>query len=98
MGQQARAKITSYDFIRYGALDGRIVQISPDSTVTQDGEPYFKVVMEPEQTHLGDAADELPIMPGMVATVDILTARKSVLSYVIEPVMKIKEEAFRERL
>ena len=98
VGQQARAKITSYDFIRYGALEGRIVQISPDSTVTQDGQPYFKVVMEPEQTHLGDAADELPIMPGMVATVDILTARKSVLSYVVEPVMKIKEEAFRERL
>ncbi|MDJ0972091.1 MAG: HlyD family type I secretion periplasmic adaptor subunit [Kiloniellales bacterium] len=98
VGQPARAKITTYDFIRYGALEGKIVQISPDSSVTSEGEAYFKVIMEPEAFHLGADPKELPIMPGMIASVDIMTGRKSVLSYIIEPVLKIKEEAFRERL
>ncbi|MCG8354937.1 MAG: HlyD family type I secretion periplasmic adaptor subunit [Kiloniellales bacterium] len=98
VGQEARAKITTYDFVRYGALRGRIVQISPDSTTSPEGEPYYRVVMEPERTYLGEAAGELPIMPGMLATVDIKTGKKSVLSYIVEPVVRIREEAFRERL
>ena len=98
VGQAARAKITTYDFIRYGALEGRIVQISPDTSVSAEGQAYFKVVMAPEQGFLGSGPEDLPIMPGMVASVDIMTGRKSILSYIVEPVMKIKEEAFRERL
>ncbi len=97
-GQSARAKISTYDYIRYGALDGSIVQISADSSTGQNGEPYFRVVMQPERTYLGAGGEQLPIMPGMVATVDIKTGRKSILSYIIEPVLKIKEESFRERL
>lgn len=98
VGQAARAKITSYDFIRYGALEGKIIQISPDSSVTPEGQPYYRVIMEPQQSFLGDDVKDLPIMPGMIASVDIMTGRKSILSYIVEPVMKIKEEAFRERL
>lgn len=98
VGQAARAKITTYDFIRYGALEGRIVQISPDTSVSAEGQAYFKVVMAPERGFLGSGPEDLPIMPGMVASVDIMTGRKSILSYIVEPVMKIKEEAFRERL
>ncbi len=98
LGQPARAKISTYDYIRYGALDGSIVQISADTTTDQNGEPYFRVVMQPDRTYLGKVSDRLPIMPGMVATVDIKTGTKSILSYIIEPILKIKEESFRERL
>ena len=68
------------------------------TSTSQNGEPYFRVVMQPDRTYLGTAADQLPITPGMVATVDIRTGTKSILSYIIEPVLKIKEESFRERL
>ena len=97
VGQSARAKISTYDFIRYGVLDGTIVQISADSTTSADGLPFYRVVMEPNRAHLGEAAGQFPIMPGMVVTLDIKTGRKSILSVIIEPVLRIKEEAFRER-
>ncbi|MEM7225359.1 MAG: HlyD family type I secretion periplasmic adaptor subunit [Pseudomonadota bacterium] len=97
VGQSARAKISTYDFIRYGVLDGKIVQISADSTTSAEGEPFYRVVMEPERAHLGDSAGQFPIMPGMVVTLDIKTGRKSILSFIIEPVLRIREEAFRER-
>ena len=98
VGQPARAKITTYDFIRHGVLEGEIVQISADSNLSQTGEPYFRVIMKPDRTYLGGHADDLPIMPGMVATVDIKTGRKSILSLLVAPVLKVREEAFRERL
>ncbi len=97
-GQEARAKITSYDFVRYGALEGSIARIAPDSTTSPEGEPFYLVVMEPERAFLGEAAGELPIMPGMQATVDIKTGSKSLLSYIVEPILRIRDEAFRERL
>ena len=97
-GQEARAKITSYDFVRYGALEGSILRISPDSTTSPEGEPYYLVVMEPERGHLGEVAGELPIMAGMQATVDIKTGSKSLLSYIVQPILRIRDEAFRERL
>ena len=97
VGQSARAKISTYDFIRYGVLEGTIVRISADSTSTAEGQPFYRVVMEPERAHLGAAPEQFPIMPGMVATVDIKTGRKSILSFIIEPVLRIREEAFRER-
>ena len=97
-GQEARAKITSYDFVRYGALEGSIVRISPDSTTSAEGEPYYLVIMEPDSAFLGETDGELPIMPGMQATVDIKTGNKSLLSYIVEPILRIRDEAFRERL
>ena len=97
-GQEARAKITSYDFVRYGALEGSIARIAPDSSTSPEGEPFYLVVMEPERAFLGEAAGDLPIMPGMQATVDIKTGSKSLLSYIVEPILRIRDEAFRERL
>ncbi len=96
-GQEAVVKISTYDFVRYGGLDGRVSLIAPDSSTDEDGSPYFRVVIETDKNYLGDAQGELPITPGMEAIVDIRTGRKSVIDYLIKPVLKLKHEAFRER-
>lgn len=95
--QAAVVKVSTYDFARYGGLDGRVVMVAPDSSTDEQGEPYFRVVVETEKTYLGAEQGQLPIMPGMQATVDIHTGQKSVLEYLVKPVLKLKHEAFRER-
>ncbi len=95
-GQPARVKISTYDFIRYGALEGKVAMVAPD--VTEDDEnPFFQVIIETEKSYLGEKEGELPITAGMEATVDIHTGTKSVIDFLIKPVLKMKAEAFRER-
>jgi len=96
-GQSTVVKVTTYDFVRYGGLDGKVIHIAADSTTGPEGEPFFRVVVETEKTYLGDELGKLPITPGMEATVDIHTGQKSVLDYLIKPVLKMRHEAFRER-
>ena len=95
-GQRAVVKVTTYDFVRYGGLDGAVLHVAPDSTTDQDGAPYFRVIVETDKTFLGEEG-QLPITPGMQATVDIHTGEKSVMDYLIKPVLKLRHEAFRER-
>ena len=97
VGQAAVVKISSYDFVRYGGLDGTVATIAPDATLDDSGEPYFHVVVRTDKSYLGGEAGELPITPGMQATVDIHTGEKTVLEYLIKPVLKLRHEAFRER-
>ncbi len=97
VGQPAVVKVSTYDFVRYGSLDGEVVQVSPDSHTDGEGRTYFRVVARTDKTYLGDARGELPITPGMQATVDIHTGSKSVLAYLLKPVLKLRSEAFRER-
>jgi adhesin transport system membrane fusion protein len=98
VGQPARVKISTYDFIRYGALEGKVTLIAADANNEQrTGEPYFRVIVETEKGYLGDDPKTLQITPGMQATVDIQTGRRSVAFYLTKPVLKLKNEAFRER-
>ena len=97
VGQPVVVKISTYDFVRYGGLDGEVFQLSADAHSDADGLIYFRVVARTDRTYLGDAPGDLPITPGMQAQVDIHTGRKSVLSYLLKPVLKLKDEAFRER-
>ncbi|MCP5373211.1 MAG: HlyD family type I secretion periplasmic adaptor subunit [Hyphomicrobiales bacterium] len=96
-GQPARVKISTYDFVRYGSLDGTVIRVAPDSTTDQSGMPFFRVIIETKKTFLGKEEGKLPIVPGMQAIVDIRTGRKSVLEYLVKPVLKLRHEAFRER-
>jgi len=95
-GMRATAKISAYDFVRYGSLDGEVVHVAADATTSQDGTHYFRIEVETSETSLG-GGDLLPIIPGMVATVDIHTGSKRVLEYLVGPVIKMRHEAFRER-
>ncbi len=96
-GQRALVKISTYDFARYGGLEGVVTLVAADTSTDENGMPYFRVVVQPEKTYLGETRGVLPIMPGMEATVDIHTGQKTVMDYLIKPVLKLKEEAFRER-
>jgi membrane fusion protein, adhesin transport system len=96
-GQPALVKILTYDFIRYGMLAGKVVQIAPGSDTGPGGKPFFRVVVETDRAWLGTDAKSLPILPGMEATVDIHTGTRTVLDYFLRPVLKLKAEAFRER-
>lgn len=97
VGQKAVSKITAYDFIRYGGIDGTISYIGADTVVGPDGIAYFKVLVTPEKTYLGAQSDDLPISSGMIATVDIHTGQKSVMEYLLKPLIRVRKEAFRER-
>ncbi|MBT4771574.1 MAG: HlyD family type I secretion periplasmic adaptor subunit [Rhodospirillaceae bacterium] len=96
VGQRAVAKVSTYDFVRYGGLEGRVVSIAADADTDRSGQHYFRVVVETTDSALG-ADGSLPIIPGMQATIDIHTGEKRVLDYLIQPVLKTRSEAFRER-
>lgn len=97
-GQAAVAKITTYDYIRYGALDGRVIHVAPDSsTDAKTSSTYFEVTVETDKANLGSEVHPLPISAGMQAVVDIHTGTRTVADYLLTPVLKLRHEAFRER-
>jgi membrane fusion protein, adhesin transport system len=95
--QKAKVKFTAYDFTIYGGLDAELEHISADSITDEDGNSYYLVNVRTKTNHLGTDYDPLPIIPGMVATVDILTGEKTILSYLLKPVLRAKYVALRER-
>lgn len=97
VGQPAVVKVLTYDYARYGGLDGEVINVAPDSSIDRDGRPYFRVVVRTAKTYMGETEGDLPITTGMETTVDIHTGTKSVLQYLIKPILKLKHEAFRER-
>lgn len=92
--QPATVKLTAYDYTIYGTLDAIVGNISPDSVVDEEGNAYYLVRVRTLRSNFGK---ELPIIPGMIAQVDIMTGKKTVLSYLLKPVLKAKSYAFTER-
>lgn len=97
VGQEALVKVTAYDYTRYGGLHGKVTMVAADSTMSPDNKPYFRVLVETDRAYLGNTEGLLPITPGMQAQVDVQTGTRSVLQYLLKPIVKIKSEAFRER-
>lgn len=98
VGDRANVKVTAYDFAIYGGLSGKVVQVSADSIYDEVArEAYFTVIVETDTAYLRSAGRQLPITPGMICDVEIITGRKSVLSYLLKPVLKARSEALRER-
>ena len=98
VGDRALVKVTAYDFASYGGLDGRVVQVAADSTYDeQTREAYFTVIVETRRSYLESGSRRLPITPGMMCDVEIITGRKSILDYLLHPVMRASNEALRER-
>ena len=96
--QPVVVKITAYDFSIYGGLDGEVERISADSVYDeQTRENFYLVTVKTLRNQLKSKKEELPIIPGMVASVDILTGKKSVLDYLLKPINKARAEALRER-
>ena len=100
MGQSANVKFTAYDYSIFGSLKGTITNISPDSVSKEErGQVayYYVARIETSTKAIKSLEQNLPIIPGMQAQVDIITGNKSVLSYLLKPLIAVKENAFRER-
>ncbi len=98
VGDKALVKVTAYDFSTYGGLEGLVVQVSADSIYDETTrEAYFNVIVETTRAYLASQGRRLPITPGMMTDTQIITGRKSVLSYLLKPVMKARSDALRER-
>jgi adhesin transport system membrane fusion protein len=98
VGQPALVKVTAYDFSIYGGLPGKVVQVSADSIYDeQSKEAYFTVIIETPRSYLTSGQRQLPITPGMICSADIITGRKSVLDYLLKPVLKARSDALHER-
>ncbi|MGF6177888.1 HlyD family type I secretion periplasmic adaptor subunit [Ensifer sp. 4252] len=97
-GQPALIKVSAYDFSIYGGLGGVVETISADSLVDQNnGETYYLVRVKTDTAALVKDGREYAIMPGMIASVDIMTGKKTILAYLMKPINKAREEALRER-
>ena len=94
-GQPAMVKFTAYDFSIYGGLEGTLEQIGADTVTDEKGNAFYIVRVRTNKPGFGDA--NLPIIPGMVAEVDIMTGKKSVLAYLLKPVLRAKSVAMTER-
>ncbi|MDG1581753.1 HlyD family type I secretion periplasmic adaptor subunit [Pseudomonas sp. GOM6] len=96
-GQKAMVKFTAYDFTIYGGLKAKLELISADTITDEEGNSFYLIQVRTDKSHLGTSEHPLLIIPGMVATVDIVTGEKSVLDYLLKPVLKARSEALRER-
>lgn len=98
VGDPANVKVTAYDFSIYGGLNGKVVRVSADSIYDEvERQAYFTVVVETTNAYLTSNGRRLPITPGMMCDVEIVTGKKSVLSYLLKPVLKVSGSALTER-
>ena len=98
--QKAIIKVTAYDFSIYGGLEGKIVEISADTIIdkdSKDGKSYYRVLVKTDKNYLERKGKKLPIIPGMVTTVDIITGKKTILDFLLKPILKVKQESLHER-
>ncbi|MGH6953477.1 MAG: HlyD family type I secretion periplasmic adaptor subunit, partial [Alphaproteobacteria bacterium] len=97
-GQAATVKVTAYDFAIYGGLTAKVEDISADSIRGEEkDESFFRVRLRTDRSYLGAESERLRIIPGMTATVDILTGEKTVLDYLLKPILRARDQALRER-
>lgn len=96
-GQPAKVKITAYDPQKYGALDGQLVRMGATSNRDADGNIFFEIEIRTDKNHLGDAENPLPITPGMVAQVEVITGKRTILEYLMKPILRGRERIFTEQ-
>lgn len=93
--QKVIVKVSAYDYSIYGGLEGNIVKIGADTQVDKDGNSFYEILIKTKTNFLGEK--KLPIIPGMVVSIDILTGKKSILDYILKPILKTKQYTFTER-
>lgn len=97
IGQHARVKITTYNYVRYGVLEGKVTQISPDATKDErTGQLYFSVYVETEKNYLGAHPGESAVSPGMTAEVDLVIGKRTILAYLTDRLRQTATSAFGE--
>lgn len=96
-GQKTVVKFSAYDFAIYGSLDGEVVHISADTVKDEKENSFYTIHIKTTKNHLGSDAKPLKIIPGMTVNVDIMTGKKSVMDYILKPILRAKQYTFTER-
>jgi HlyD family secretion protein/adhesin transport system membrane fusion protein len=97
VGQPAQVKLTTYDVARHGAIEGQLSRISASTFQDEEGQPFYKATIKLAKNYVGQDAARNPALPGMVVDADIRTGSKSLLRYLLKPVYRSLDVAFRER-
>jgi HlyD family secretion protein/adhesin transport system membrane fusion protein len=97
VGYPVIVKITSYDFSRYGAINGTVTGLSATTFANQHGQTFYKGMISLEKNYVGNTEGQNMILPGMIVNADIITGEKSLLAYFLKPIYKAMNSAFRER-
>ena len=95
LDQYVLVKLSSYDYFRYGGLDGKVIEIAADTNKTKDGIPFYKLMVRVNNSYLGAAKGDLDISSGMQTEVDIHAGTRKIIWLLIKPILKLKHEAFR---
>ena len=96
-GQRAIVRLSAFDFSIYGSLEGQVTDISADSITNEKGESYYRVRITTDKTSIEKGGKKYDIIPGMQATVDVVTGEKTVMNYLLKPFLKAGQTALRER-
>lgn len=97
-GLPAVVKITAYDFARYGGLVGKVEHISADTTQDDEGNSFYLIRVRTDASSIkNNKGEEMPIIPGMLTEVDVITGKRTILEYILNPILRAKEAALRER-
>ena len=96
-GQKAIVQLSAFDFAVYGSLEGEVLNVSPDTVTKDDGSTWYICLVSIPADGITSMSRELQLLPGMQATVNIVSGSKTILSYLMQPVTNIKNKAFRER-
>lgn len=95
--QPVKIKVSAYDSQRYGSLDGYLTRIGANSVTDSKGNIFFEIEVQTKQNYLGTSENPLPITPGMVAQIEIITGQRTILEYLMKPVLRVREKALTER-
>lgn len=96
VGQPVNVKITAYDPQRYGSLSGKLVRIGAGSVNDRDGNIFFEIEVRTDRNFMGHADNPLPITPGMVAQIEVVTGKRTILEYLLKPFLQAKDRALTE--
>jgi len=97
VGQESKVKISAYDPQRYGSLKGKLVRIGANSVTDRDGNVFFEIEVHTEKNYLGTEEKPLPITPGMVAETEVITGKRTIMDYLIKPILRAQDRALTER-
>ncbi len=97
IGQDVKVKITAYDSQIYGALNGKLERIGANTVEDQKGNVFFEIDVRTDKNYLGTETKPLRIFSGMVAETEVITGKRTILSYLLKPVLRTKDRAFTEK-
>ena len=96
-GAEAKVKISAYDYAIHGGLIGKVVSISPDTITDKKDNTFYIIHVVTDKNYLGTEENPLNIIPGMTVSVDIITGQKTIMEYILKPILKSKQYVFSER-